>query len=190
MLSFMSEVIAYLPYNHLSDVLFIAHKISAITSLEGNEILTKMNSFLRPCGMANDDSDLAEVDELEKASMTPNPSRAKGIKKIDPTKFSELCSEASAIVLLIRLSAFLCEGYTGVTNARLRSFIPGEKERIADRGITRVSSISPFVSKIPMNDMNSLILLYGEFKKQMRSFDSSSQQSSSDDEAKDKSDSE
>lgn len=184
MLSFMSEVIAYLPYNHLGDVLFIVHKISAITSLEGNEILSKLNSFLGPCGMANDDSDLAEVDELERASMTSNPSKAKGIKKIDPTKFSELCSEASAIVLLLRLSAFLCEAYTGVTNARLRSFLPGEKERISDRGITRVNYISPFVSKIPMKDMNSLILLYGEFKKEMRSFDSSQQSSSDDDRLK------
>jgi len=181
MLSFMSEVIAYLPYNHLGDVLFIVHRINAIASLEGNEIFAKMNTFLRPFGLSNDNADLAEVDQLEKVSLTSNPSEAKGIEKIDISEFYELCSEASAIVLLLRLSVFLCEAYTGVTSTRLRSFLPGEKERITDRGVCRINNIPPF-KKITINKgMNSLIHLYREFKKEMRFFDASQQSSSDDD---------
>jgi len=182
MLSFMSEVIAYLPYNHLGDVLYIVNRINSIASLDGSEIFARMNTFLSSFGLSTNDADLADVDHLEKVSLTSNPTDANSIEKIDIIQFSELCSEASAIMLLLRLSNFLCEAYTGVTSTRLRSFLPGEKERITDRGISRINNISPFKSQITINNgIISLIHLYREFKKVMRTFDTSQESSSDDD---------
>ena len=186
MLSFTSEVIAYLPYNHLGDVLFIIHNIAGVLSLEGNETMSRLMSFLRPYGLSNDDGDPTEEDKLERAALKPNPSKSKGLgamtkKSFDAAKFADLCAEASALVLLLRLSDFLREAYSGATHTRVLAYLPGEKERITDRGISQINNVTPFNSKIPsaiaagsnLFDSDNLICQYAEFRQLMRTYDSS-----------------
>lgn len=144
LLSFTSEVLAYLPYNHLGDVLFVIHNIASIVNLESNEILTKMNSFLRSYGLSEKDADTVEKDKLRRIMNKP------AFKKEDKMKFAELCAAANSIVLLVRLSTFLREAYSGVTTARLMEYHPGEKERITDRGISRIDDTLTFHSKFPL----------------------------------------
>lgn len=143
LLSFTSEVLAYLPYNHLGDVLFVIHNIATIVSLESNEVLTNMNSFLGPYGLSDKDASAIESDKFHQIVTKAR------FKKKDKMKFAELCAAANSIVLLIRLSTFLREAYGGVTTNRLVEYHPGEKERITDRGISRIDDTLTFCSKFP-----------------------------------------
>ena len=65
MLSFTSEVMALLPYSHLENVLFIVHQIAGIISVEGNDLLSRLMTYLRPHGLSNEDSDPNEKDKVE-----------------------------------------------------------------------------------------------------------------------------
>ncbi len=180
LLSFTAEVIAYLPYNHLENILFIVHQISGIVSVKGNDVLSRLHLFLCPLGLTTEDSDLGEDDKLEAAATKPNPSRTKALSimtkpSFDMDGFKILCTEASAITLLLKLSAFLRATFSGVTNSRLSEYLPGEKERLSDRSPLRTNTVpltsevySPqsFSSKGP--DLDVLICQYAKFRALMR----------------------
>lgn len=184
MLSFISEVIAFLPYNHLENVLYIVHQIIGIISVEGNDVMSRLTAFLRPYGLSSEDDDPNEEDKLERATRNKCPSKAKGISNItkqsfDFEKFRSLCVEASAMVLLLRLQSFLREAFSGVTMTRLIEYMPGAKERISDRAPNRISNITPFNSRIPLVsasesksiNLDNSIRQYAAFRKLMRAYD-------------------
>eukprot|EP00559_Dactyliosolen_fragilissimus_P006500 CAMPEP_0184859868 /NCGR_PEP_ID=MMETSP0580-20130426/4833_1 /TAXON_ID=1118495 /ORGANISM="Dactyliosolen fragilissimus" /LENGTH=1965 /DNA_ID=CAMNT_0027356725 /DNA_START=12 /DNA_END=5909 /DNA_ORIENTATION=+ len=182
LLSFAAEVIAHLPYNHLGDILFIIYHISNTVAMEGNAHVEKFALFLQSYNLSNTDkydADIAQEDKLEKASKEDYPSRVKELEIIlsnsfDTEKFAELCAEASSFVLLLRLKDFFRKTYNGVTAIRLRDYMPNEKERITDRGLSQPSDMSTFDSDIESlkNDMSldldSLIRLYSNFRQVMR----------------------
>jgi hypothetical protein len=183
LLSFTSEVVAYLPYSHLENVLFIVHHISGIISVQGNDLLSRLTSFLSQYGLSNNDTDPNEKDKIERAASTKNPSKAKGLigitkSSFDIDSFRNICADSIGYVLLLRLSNFLHESYSGVTKSRLSEYLPGEKERISDRSPTRLNLSVPFDSKIQMISSNSnsthldvLIRQYAEFRQLMRAHD-------------------
>ena len=53
------------------------------------------------------------------------------------------------MVLLLRLKLFLSQAYSGVTEVRLREYLPNDKERITDRGVSPYTEISRFNATIP-----------------------------------------
>ena len=171
MSSFIAEIIAYLPYNHLQDVLHVVSTIHRHVGFDGNELGAKIHAFLQPYGVVNEDFDFGDIDALERAALQPNSPATKAIKRIDKHQFADLCSEASSVVLLLRVSSFLRDSYASLTDKRLNDYFPGEKEKIADRGVTRVSR-STFNSSIPHSgSINDCIFQYAAFRKALRHFD-------------------
>jgi len=184
LLCFAAEIVAHLPYNHLADVLFIVHQISGSISVDGNEFMMRFADFLQPYGLTNEDGDLTEMDVIEKAASSKKPSTKKALKcmrndDFDESKFANLCAEASALVLLLRLKLFLRQEYSGVTETRLREYLPNEKEKISDRGISAIVTNSMFNANIPSSfktdsksfDKDALIRQYAEFRRLMRGND-------------------
>ena len=179
MLCFAAEMIAHLPYNHLGDVLFIVHHISSIISLEGVSLVYRLVDFLKPHGLVSKESvetDRKIKDSLEKKSQTKANLAVMNKKNFNVAKFAELCAEASSLVLLLRLKSFLCDAYCGITVTRLREYMPNEKEKIKDRGISQPSDMTRFNSVIHNSKENSkdsfdpklLIHQYIEFRNTMR----------------------
>lgn len=186
MLSYVTEILAYLPFNHLGDVLFILHSISETIALEGNETLRNLATFLRSSGLTDADPDPTVVDEAEKAASKKNPSRSKSLSVLqnnegfDLYKFSELCSKACSLSLLVKLYFYLRDAYKGVTEKRLVEYNPGEKERINDRGMVKAANLLSFDSHMPNTftscgiiDKDNLIRQYAIFRSAMRKYDSS-----------------
>lgn len=184
LLSFVTEILAYLPFNHLADVLYILHSISETIALEGNEMLQNLTSFLRSSGLGEVDPDPSCVDVVEKAASKKNPSRSKtlssiGNKQFDTKEFVELCFNASSLSLLVRLYFYLREAYKGVSEKRLVEYDPGEKERIHERGASKASNLT-FDSHLPNSynangsiNKDALIKQYAIFRSSMRRFDNS-----------------
>jgi cohesin loading factor subunit SCC2 len=180
LLSFASEVLAYLPYNHLGDVLCILHTISSIVDLRGSDILSKLSEFLFSVGITNQKDGLNKRDIVEKAASKKYPSKCNGLEALrnpdfDSENFIELCAEASSLTLLLRVGAFLRSSYAGATVARLSEYHPGEKERPSDRGVARLSNgASLFSSQICGSgmkdclDIDCAIRQYAEFCEMMR----------------------
>jgi hypothetical protein len=94
-------------------------------------------------------------------------------------KFAELCASANTLVLLIRLSTFLRRAYSGITTARLMEYHPGEKERVTDRGISRINDTLQFNSKFQQAvssdrkhiDLGILLDQCNEFRRSYRDYD-------------------
>jgi len=182
LLCFAAEIIAHLPYNHLGDVLFIVHHVSGSVAMEGNEFMMRFTDFLHPYGLTNNkDADLTEKDIIEKAARAKKPSKNTALKvihskKFDLSMFAELCAASVTMVLLLRLKLYLRQAYSGVTEVRLREYLPNEKERITDRGISPSAEISRFNANIPNSykvdgqtfDRDGLIRQYAEFRSLMR----------------------
>ncbi len=151
--------------------------------------MTKLSDFLSLHDLSSDEKDQNDECMLECAAEKENPSKLKGLDVLrktsfDISTFTNLCGEASALLLLLRLSNFLREAYSGVTTTRLLEYLPGEKERVADRGVTRVSNIQPFNSYIPHEShtsgigrsattsiLDNSIRQYAEFRRLMREND-------------------
>ncbi len=152
--------------------------------------MTKLLTFLSPHGLSSDEKNENDECKLERAAQIEIPSKMKGLgvlrkKSFDVSAFANLCGEASVLLLLLRLSNFLREAYSGVTTTRLLEYLPGEKERVADRGVTRVSNIEPFNSYIPHEThvrgkvgrsattsvLDNSIRQYAEFRRLMREND-------------------
>ncbi len=184
-LSYISEILAYLPFNHLGDVLFIIHSISETIALEGNEITRKMAAFLQSNGISDTDPDPSYFDVLEKAATKKQPCRTKALAAVNKKgfnlkRFAELCTESCSLTLLVRLYFYLREGYKGVTDKRLVEYDPSEKERINERGVSKGTNVPPFDSQIPLSysnkgaiDKDNLIRQYALFRNNMRNYDRS-----------------
>jgi len=187
LLSYTSQVLAYLPYSVASDPLYIIYYISSNIALQGADLVDKFAIFLRPYGLASSDEldeVNAEEDELEMAvqSHFPHPSRnisafSKRKSKFDNSGFSKLCAEAGCLILLLRLKIFLRETYN-LSESRCIGFNPDKKE-IGEKAILKSSTSSIFDSKLPTyshkhhakNDdiLDEMIVQYAEFRRLMRS---------------------
>jgi hypothetical protein len=179
LLSFTAQALAHLPYNVASDQLLIIHHISGMTVIQGAQLLDRLSSFLRPYQLTTADELDNNVSEdiLEQAAKSKSPSRKKEISRIngadfDLEKFSNLLAEACAMVLLLRLKAFLCYHYQ-VSELRCLQYLPDAKERIHEKELNVFIKI-PFNASIEMattakrsskcHDMDVLIRLYAEFR--------------------------
>jgi cohesin loading factor subunit SCC2 len=183
LLSFAAQVLAHLPYTVASDPLYIIHHITSTVALQGADLLDRLSSLLRPYGLSSsdeyDESNTGE-DDLERAATRNIPTHAKEATPLlqsdfDAKNFAELCGEAAAITLLLRLKTFLRRVYN-LTESRILGYDPEAKERIADKVSVKSSSLI-FQSSIPMKtfssdakdiDMDALILQYSEFRRLMR----------------------
>ena len=182
LLAFASQVLAHLPYGVASDPLFIIYQISTNLALEGPDLLDRLSAFLFKYGLSSNDEldeSNAEEDILEGAAKLEVPHLAKELtvmknRKFDMLQFVDLCCEAAAITLLLRLKAFLRSVYN-LSESRCLAFTP--QERSADRIPLKASWMSPFDSSLPLNaypkdvrdaDLDALILQYSEFRKRMR----------------------
>ena len=183
LLCYFTEILAFLPFSHLGDVLFILHLISETITLEGNELMGNLSRFLNANGFSEVDPDASVVDCLEEAATKKNPSRTKKLTSMhkddfDTGKFGSLCIKASSLSLLVRLYFHLRDSYKGVTEKRLAEYNPDEKERINDRGISKSISLSRFDSQIPSSftvsgkfDKDNMIRQYAIFRALMRKYD-------------------
>lgn len=187
LLSYTSQVLAYLPYNVASDPLYIIYYISSNIALQGADLLDSFAEFLRPYGLASKDEldeVNAEEDELEIAVKNHFPHPAANVASLKKLKspfdnlgFSKLCSEAGCLILLLRLKSFLRETYN-LSEARCVGFNPDKKE-IGEKPIMKSTTSSIFESKLPTcsnshngkkdQDLDSMILQYAEFRRLMRS---------------------
>jgi cohesin loading factor subunit SCC2 len=187
LLSYTSQVLAYLPYNVASDPLYIIYYISSNIALQGADLLDNFAAFLRPYGLASTDEldeVNAEEDELEMAAKSDSlhpakyvPSLSKWKSQFDKLGFSKLCSEAGCLIMLLRLKTFLRETYN-LSETRCLGFNPDKKE-IGEKPILKSSTSSIFDSKLPTyskihNDesgdlLDAMIIQYAEFRRLMRS---------------------
>mmetsp|Transcript_16813 Transcript_16813/g.19377 ORF Transcript_16813/g.19377 Transcript_16813/m.19377 type:complete len:1762 (+) Transcript_16813:148-5433(+) len=184
LLSYTSQVLAYLPYNVASDALYIIYYISSNIALQGADLLDKLAVFLRPYGLSSED-ELDEVnaveDELEVAVKLHFPHPAKNIailskKSFDKSAFSNLCSEAGCLILLLRLKSFLKETYN-LSESRCTGFNPDAKD-VGEKPILKSSTSSIFDSKLPIHvvsttqnqkdHLDAMIIMYAEFRRLMR----------------------
>lgn len=183
LLCYFTEILAFLPFSHLGDVLFILHLVSETITLEGNELMGNLSRFLNANGFSEVDPDATVVDCLEEAATKKNPSRTKKLACMhkdgfDIGKFASLCTKASSLSLLVRLYFHLRDSYRGVTEKRLAEYNPDEKERINDRGISKSFNLSRFDSQIPSSfsvsgkfDKDNMIRQYAIFRALMRKYD-------------------
>lgn len=184
LLSYTSQVLAYLPYNYASDPLYIIYYISSNIALQGADLLDNFAEFLRPFGLASaDELDEvnAEEDELEMAVKRFSTHPAKNVpafsKPFDKLGFAKLCSEAGCLILLLRLKTFLRETYN-LSETRCIGFNPDKKE-VGEKPTSKSSTSSIFDSKLPTyssshgdesNDiLDAMIIQYAEFRRLMRS---------------------
>jgi len=115
---FMTAILAYLPFNHLGDVLFPLYSISEIVALEGNEIAQNLKDILVSNGFADAEIDPNYIDDVEKAvGKKKNPSRTKTLAvmrkaaQFDTSSlFSQLCFQGCSFVVVSSSSIFLSFG--------------------------------------------------------------------------------
>eukprot|EP00980_Cylindrotheca_fusiformis_P014094 scaffold3702_cov126-Cylindrotheca_fusiformis.AAC.6 len=183
MLSFTSQVLAYLPYNAASDPLYIIHNISSSLALRGPDLLDRLANFLRPYGFSSGDDEMEdtniEEDALEIAAKRNRPQHAKEVTRLlepdfDVAQFSELCAESGALTLLLRLKTFLRKAYN-LSEARCIAYSPEDKERVAERAVSKAASMK-FNTRLAMvtvepteiSELDGMIFQYAEFRRLMR----------------------
>jgi hypothetical protein len=113
-------------------------------------------------------------------------------KDFDMRGFLELCSEAAALILLLRLKSFLRKLYN-LSETRCLEYDPTSKDKIGEKGISKADLSKPFDASIPMAmhtqkavDKDALIRQYAEFRILMRAETSAdARMNSSDDEKTD-----
>jgi cohesin loading factor subunit SCC2 len=182
LLSYTSQVLAYLPYGFPSDVLFVIRLSDGIISRCGNELLEKLTDYLRPHGFVTEKG-LAVVDEeddvIEQAARRRVPHHAKeatGLVDLsfDVVGFAKMCNDAGSIILLLRLKSFLQQLY-GLSRLRCNQFDP-DKGSI-EKPLLKIATCSIFPSKLPMqgkkmsddNDLlDAAISQYAQFRQLMR----------------------
>jgi cohesin loading factor subunit SCC2 len=184
LLSYTSQVLAYLPYGYASDPLYIIHTIDSIVSVQGPELVDAFASFLRPHGLAGDDEyddPLEDEDDIEEAAKRPIPHHAKEVTAMlqdtfDTSKFLDLCLQAGCLILLLRLKSHLRQAYN-LGETRCRHFNPQDKNT-REAPVMRSSSATDFFSKMPLRNeadpssvdvLDCMIIQYDEFRKLMRS---------------------
>jgi cohesin loading factor subunit SCC2 len=187
-LSFAAQMLAHLPYNTASDPLFIIHHVNSTVAIKGAQLLDRLSSFLRKYGLSGSDElddHNADEDALEQAAKCKVPSRKKEITAVnkasfDAALFAQLCGEASAIVLLLRLKLFLRKVYN-LSETRCLEYSPEAKESICDKGACAPADMPIFNGSLEMRaiegtksprktfDKDALIRQYAEFRRLMRS---------------------
>lgn len=184
LLSYTSQVLAYLPYSFQSDPLYIVHTVDSIISVQGPELVDKLASFLRPYGLVSDDElddVLEDEDVIEEAAKRNVPHHAKEVTAMlqpsfDNVKFMELCMQAGCLILLLRLKAHLRKAYN-LNEARCRNFNPQEKN-VREMPVTRAPVGTDFFSQLALQNagestsvdmMDAMIFQYAEFRTLMRS---------------------
>ena len=152
--AFAAQVLATLPYTDLSDALYIVYHINARLS-DAEMFAEKMADFLRPRGLAPSDMyDILDDDEdaIEEAARAKNPSKELEVMSssdFDADIFADLCSSASALVLLMKLKSHLVNAFS-LKAERILAYNPSEKNRPHDKGhastATSVFSIEKYVA--------------------------------------------
>eukprot|EP00592_Proboscia_alata_P008805 CAMPEP_0194364154 /NCGR_PEP_ID=MMETSP0174-20130528/12062_1 /TAXON_ID=216777 /ORGANISM="Proboscia alata, Strain PI-D3" /LENGTH=1887 /DNA_ID=CAMNT_0039138029 /DNA_START=35 /DNA_END=5698 /DNA_ORIENTATION=- len=191
MLSYASQILAHLPYDSSTDPLFIIYHISGLTSLNGAQLLDRFTSFLRPYGVSDEDGndDNTNEDKMELVAKEKNPNDSTSLsfmddENFDLSKFKDLCAQASAITLTLRLSQFLKRVFA-LDEVKCMEYIPTEKEKISDKHISLPDKMPLFNNHVEGHgscDQNSkvesqncsvkikfsLIKQYAEFRRMMR----------------------
>ena len=176
MLGFTAEILAYLPYTSAVDPLFIIHHISALVALQGEQVIDHFAECLRPVGLASDDiydDRNAAEDDLERAAKSKFPSKTPQAaslndSKFDLTKFKRLCKAATTMTLLLRLKRYLRQVY-GLSEARCIAYDPNEKQKVAEKAISRSDSKVRFDTTVTTTSgLDGLIQQYAAFRILMR----------------------
>ncbi|KAL7555019.1 hypothetical protein ACHAWF_018600 [Thalassiosira exigua] len=174
LLAFASEILAHLPYTALNDPLFIVYNASCITALDGQTIIY---GFSKLMGGDLCDPNPGE-DDIERA--------AKGARNFDPNEygletksaeFGQLCINACRVLPLLHLKNFLRKAYN-LSEARITEYVPSEKERIHEKGISISDSVPAFSCDVhPIFDdqeninWNVAIKIYAQLRILMRDSD-------------------
>jgi len=178
LLSFVSQILAHLPYGYASDPLYIIHKINALVTLQGSEILEQFACLMRPVGLASsdeyDETNFTE-DALERAARSKFPTQSHEAKDLssgtfDIEFFEKLCRDGTCMVLLLRLKDFLRQLYS-LSELRILEYDPSSKDRVAEKSVMKADVTKPFDSSIPTGackrsgaaNLDSLIRQYAEF---------------------------
>lgn len=169
MLAFASEILGNLPYTSLSDPLFIVYHSSCIAALDGQGVLTQFAELLG--GDVCDPN--SEEDDIEKSSNQGKFNAAELGLEAKGAEFGQLCVEAARILPLLKLKQFLRKAYN-ISEARVTSYVPSEKELIHEKGIS-IADGPPFsftMKSILDADGNinwcNAVQIYSSFRKLMR----------------------
>jgi len=139
LLAFASEILAHLPYTALNDPLFIVYHLSCITALDGQSIINQFSELLG--GDLCDPN--SEEDDIERAAKTGTFDPNQFGLESKSAEFGQLCVNACRILPLLQLKIFLCEAYS-LSEARITEYVPSEKERIHEKGVSISDSIPAF----------------------------------------------
>lgn len=173
MLAFASEILGNLPYTSLSDPLFIVYHSSCIAALDGQSVLTQFAELLG--GDVCDPN--SEEDDIEKALKQDKFNAAELGLEEKSSEFGKLCVEAARILPLLKMKQFLRKAYN-ISEARMTSYVPSEKELIHEKGIS-MNDVSPFIFTMkPIQDADGNITwanavdIYSSFRRMMRDSES------------------
>ena len=156
LLSFASEILAHLPYNSLNDPLFIVYHSSCITALDGQAIVSRFAEILGG-DMCDPNSGEDDIERAWKTSSTINPETIGLKSKSKQREFGQVCVNACRILPLLQLKKFLCKAYN-LSEVRMSEYVPSEKERINEKGVSISDSIPAFSCSLPpMYDMHQNI---------------------------------
>ena len=144
LLAFASEILAHLPYTSLNDPLFIAYNLSCITALDGQSIINQFAELTE--GDLCDPN--AGEDDIERAAKKGNFKPKDFGLETKSAEFGQLCINACRILPLLQLKNFLRKAYN-LSEARMTEFVPSEKERINEKGVSINDSIPAFSCNLP-----------------------------------------
>jgi Sister chromatid cohesion C-terminus len=180
LLMFVTEVLAYLPFQSTMDPLFIIHHVSEIVALQGQQLCERFADFLRPHGLASKDEfddNISNEDLLEQAARSKFPTRAKEAKALNLAdfnieEFGKMCKEGFVLALLIRLKSYLRARY-GLTMARCLEYDPTAKERPCDKAVVKSSNFKDFNNAdspddASFQDGDSMLRYYALFRRSIR----------------------
>jgi len=169
MLAFASEILGNFPYTSLSDPLFIVYHSSCIAALDGQGVLSQFAELVGGdvCDPNSDEDDIEKSSTQGKFDAAELGLEAKG------AEFGQLCVEAARILPLLKLKQFLRKAYN-ISEARITSYVPSEKELIHEKGIS-IADGPPFsftMTSIFDADGNinwsNATKIYSSFRRMMR----------------------
>lgn len=147
LLSFASEILAHLPYTSLNDPLFIVYHSSCITALDGQAIINRFAELLGG-DLCDPNSGEDDIERAWKESGTIDP-KILGLKSQSmQSDFAQVCVNACRILPLLQLKKFLCRAYN-LSESRMSEYVPSEKERINEKGVSISESITAFSCSLP-----------------------------------------
>ena len=172
LLAFASEILAHLPYSALNDPLFIVYHSSCITALDGQSIIYQFSQLLGGdlCDPNSGEDDIEVTVKKKNGNFDP---KEFGLEQ-KGAEFGQLCVDACRILPLLKLKNFLRKAYN-LSEARMTEYVPSEKERIHEKGVSISDSIPAFSCSLdPVFDgqqhinWNSASKIYQSFRAQMR----------------------